>query len=876
MNTDRPLSGLASLKVKLGLLVVASTMAVLVVAAIGRRAGVPTLVSGPVTIAAALAVTHWLARGMTAPLREMTMAARRMAAGDWSERITVTSRDEVGELAQSFNAMATDLATHDAQRRALIATVSHELRTPLAAQRALLENLADGVVAPDERTLGTALAQAERLSDLVRDLLDLSRIQGGAADLDLGEVDVGAFLASCVAEAELRSRDVTHEVAVEPPGLTVRADAARLAQVVMNLVDNADRHSPPGGTVRLVAAADGDQWTLDVHDEGPGIPAEQRHRLFERFGSANPTTGGSGLGLAIARWICELHAGRIDVIDSDIGARVRVRLPITPTPPTPPPAPSGPATTPAAPPNPAARHTEEKSMTTTPATPAASVPLVPATPPASPVGDIWASIWPERDRSPQVRLTGLAAGVGLVAAALLPLARGMGLAVTIVLALGGSLAFVAGRAWRSPWALGVWGLCLVGAVLLTIRTDPGLTILGLLLAVPLFMSAFTGARTILGLGLSAMFWILAAVRGLPLLGRTLGALRLRRNIWSVLRAVAVTIVGVVVFGALFASADAIVQSWFSRLVPDWRWDEVTVRVFLWVFVTGLVLTAIYVAINPPHVEPSTRPARRPVRQRFEWLLPTGAVIALFVTFLAAQASALFGGDAHVLRTAGLTYAEYARQGFGYLCVVTALTAGVLALIRFVAPEATASDRSVKRGASGLLVGLALLVVASALHRMWLYQGAYGFTTTRISAILAELWLALVLLLAGAAALGWSWRYAARAALVAAVTLLLGQSAVNVDARVVELNAARYAETGRIDVHYLQSLAGDGAGAIRASFPAEIAACALTAPRWSAQERHWAGWNLGVESLADARAGLDPAMSSDCALALSSPSDPTPR
>nr|WP_275450770.1 HAMP domain-containing protein [Arthrobacter sp. H20] len=103
------------------------------------------------TLAAALDVTQWLARGMTSPLREMTRAAGRMATGDYSARVTATSADEVGRLARAFNTMAADLATDEQQRRQLVATVSHDLRTPLAAQRALLENLVDGVVRPDAR-----------------------------------------------------------------------------------------------------------------------------------------------------------------------------------------------------------------------------------------------------------------------------------------------------------------------------------------------------------------------------------------------------------------------------------------------------------------------------------------------------------------------------------------------------------------------------------------------------------------------------------------------------------------------------------------------------------------------------------------------------
>ena len=175
------LDQVTSVKVKLGLLVAASVTVAAVVAAIGAAGGVPFWLSLPVTVALALGVTQLLAVGMTSPLREMTAAARRMARGDYSGRVTATSSDEVGELARAFNRMAEDLAAVDRQRRELVANVSHELRTPLAALCAVLENLADGVAEPDPVALRTALDQAERLSALASDLLDLARVDAGEA-----------------------------------------------------------------------------------------------------------------------------------------------------------------------------------------------------------------------------------------------------------------------------------------------------------------------------------------------------------------------------------------------------------------------------------------------------------------------------------------------------------------------------------------------------------------------------------------------------------------------------------------------------------------------------------------------------------------------
>ena len=404
MNPERPLDGVTSIKAKLGLLVGASVLAAVLVAAIGDSAGVAWWVSLPVTAGAAVAVTQWLARGMTSPLREMTSAARRMAAGDYGQRVSATSSDEVGELARTFNAMAADLAGADLERRRLVATVSHELRTPLTAQRALLENLADGVTTPDEATLRAALAQAERLSTLVGDLLDLSRIDAGVAPLALGPVPVAELLAGAAAESGVAGRPVRMTRRVDPPDLTVSADAARLAQLVANLVDNAVRHSPAHGDVRLTAGLEGaDRWVLEVADDGPGISAEQAERVFERFGTGADSGGGTGLGLAIVRWVCELHGGRVEVVPTPTGgtgARVRVTLPTAPRPDRPThlreQLPTTPTTSP--PPIPAVSR-EESSMSV-------SAPPVPPTPPSRPPARTATAAgpprppWPGSGRSP--------------------------------------------------------------------------------------------------------------------------------------------------------------------------------------------------------------------------------------------------------------------------------------------------------------------------------------------------------------------------------------------------------------------------------------------------------------------------------------------
>jgi signal transduction histidine kinase len=382
-NNLRPLDPIRSIKAKFGILVVVSVTFAGSFTAIGVTIGIRARYVVIVATVLSLIVTQVLAHGMTSPLRRMTAAARAMAAGDYSRRIRATTQDEVGELAAAFNQMAADLEAADRHRRELIANVSHELRTPISVLRAVLENVVDGVTEPTDATVTAALTQTERLGRLVEELLDLSRLEAGAIPLDLSQFEVAPFLERVIDEAAGAGRPVRFELAVAPLDLTVRADQARLHQVVANLVDNAAKHSPRDGVVRVSARA---RWPRDavgneaeaaggsssgsssgsgsgsgsgsadsatgrppgaaggqsaggqagggirieVADQGPGIPEAERTKVFERFTRASETghsSGGTGLGLAIARWAVDLHGGRIEVAPSDHGALIRVDLP---------------------------------------------------------------------------------------------------------------------------------------------------------------------------------------------------------------------------------------------------------------------------------------------------------------------------------------------------------------------------------------------------------------------------------------------------------------------------------------------------------------------------------------------------------------------
>lgn len=313
----RPLDRLPSIKLKLGVAIVIAVGVSATVSYVGFELGLAIWARPLVAVVIALAMVQVLARGMTSPLREMADASHAMAKGDYERRVTATSADEVGDLARAFNSMAAQLAEVDRQRRDLIANVSHELRTPLSALRAQLENVVDGVGVADPATLETMLRQVDRLGRLVAQLLDLSRLEAGTTPLDREQILVGDVIEDAVAELRLATPSAKVDVSVSPPDLEVFADSERLHQVVLNLLENAVRHSPPEAPVGVSARRAGGSVCIEVSDEGEGIGDGDASRIFDRFYRADAArssaSGGAGLGLSIAQWIADLHGGDIRV-----------------------------------------------------------------------------------------------------------------------------------------------------------------------------------------------------------------------------------------------------------------------------------------------------------------------------------------------------------------------------------------------------------------------------------------------------------------------------------------------------------------------------------------------------------------------------------
>jgi hypothetical protein len=215
-------------------------------------------------------------------------------------------------------------------------------------------------------------------------------------------------------------------------------------------------------------------------------------------------------------------------------------------------------------------------------------------------------------------------------------------------------------------------------------------------------------------------------------------------------------------------------------------------------------------------------AMKPV-PRWEWALPLGVLDALFIAFVAVQASVLFGGHRHVLETAGLTYAEYARQGFWQLLWVSGLTILVLSAVIRVAGRATAADRRVLRVLVGTLCATSVVVVISAIHRMWVYQQAYGFSTERLMVITVEVWLGVVFMLVAAAGIRMSAQWLSRAVLVAGALALLLLAALNPERLIADRNIDRFEQTGQLDADYLSRLSADIDPALH-RLPESVRAC----------------------------------------------------
>lgn len=275
------------------------------------------LISTGAAALAAVAVSLFLATRIITPIQRLLAASHRIAAGHYVERVIVENDDELGALAAEFNTMAAELEAAERRRVALIGDVAHELRTPLATIEGYTEGLLDGVVAPEPATWAILHDEASRLRRLVQDLQDLSRAEAHQIPLHPQPTAPHTFvqhaLARIAPQFAEKQISLINQVPADLP--LVQADQDRVIQVLMNLLGNALRYTPPGGTVTLTVTQIPTLLVFHVTDTGIGLPAEALPHLFERFyrvdKARSRALGGSGIGLTIARALIEMHGGQI-------------------------------------------------------------------------------------------------------------------------------------------------------------------------------------------------------------------------------------------------------------------------------------------------------------------------------------------------------------------------------------------------------------------------------------------------------------------------------------------------------------------------------------------------------------------------------------
>ncbi|MGW4498090.1 DUF4153 domain-containing protein [Micromonospora sp. NPDC004336] len=454
---------------------------------------------------------------------------------------------------------------------------------------------------------------------------------------------------------------------------------------------------------------------------------------------------------------------------------------------------------------------------------------------------------PTAARGRSAPLAVLAGALGL--AAFVPLSRtGIGwflgwltLTVAVVLAVrraGADLPRVERRV-RAGWAVAALALLAV----LAFRNAWWLVTFCVLGALCCATLAVVGGRLVRSILFSLVAAPFAALRGLPWVGGHLHAPANPGLVRRVVGSAAATVAALIVFGALLSSADGAFSVVLDGVIPEVNAGTV----FRWIFlgaVGGLsAVAAVYTLAAPPDLSTVDRPGRRRLGL-VEWAPVITALTLLFGGFVAVQFTVLFGGERHVLRTAGLSYAEYARSGFWQLVVVTMLTLAVLAGVARWARRERPVERHLLRILLGLLSALSFVIVVSALSRMYTYQKAYSFTGERLFVMAFELLLGTVFLMILGAGIRWRGAWIPRLTVALAVTMLLGLAVLNPEDYAARRNIARYEQTGKIDAWYLRALSADATPALT-GLPDPVRRCVLS---WIADDLDepdpWHAWNLG--------------------------------
>lgn len=305
------------------------------------------LQAGLVTLAISIVLALLIARSIAKPLQRMTAATEEIASGNYDQTLDITSPDEIGRLAASFNTMAHEVKASRQAQRDFVANVSHELKTPLTSIQGFSQAILDGTAGGEvnrQRAVEIISSEANRMSRLVDELLDLARIESGQIKMLRDPVDLGKVLEACVEKFALQAKEDNVELVLDAPPLPlITGDKDRLAQVFTNLLGNALKHTPPAGKVTIKAqevkkkpqkkGSPVSAVEITVTDTGSGIPPEDLEHIFERFYQVDKSRAGKdrgiGLGLTITKQIVEAHGGTISVESViELGTKFTVDLPI--------------------------------------------------------------------------------------------------------------------------------------------------------------------------------------------------------------------------------------------------------------------------------------------------------------------------------------------------------------------------------------------------------------------------------------------------------------------------------------------------------------------------------------------------------------------
>ena len=293
------------------------------------------LVAALFAIAAVVAIGIIQSQSILKPVQQLADAALKVAKGDYSQRVKVNRKDELGDMAEAFNSMAGDLALQQELRRKSMADIAHELRTPLSIIQIDLESLEDGLMEFTPDNIRLIRNEAAHLNAMVEDLRLLSQADAGELRIELTKVEIGSIVREIIERQWnlMREKQLTLDYQLPDNEVFIMGDTQRLSQILINLINNAVQHTAAGGKIVINAEQNGNFVDISVQDNGEGIPAEDLPYVFERLyrveKSRSRDEGGTGLGLSIARSLVEAQGGTISVESAEgYGSTFKIRLPL--------------------------------------------------------------------------------------------------------------------------------------------------------------------------------------------------------------------------------------------------------------------------------------------------------------------------------------------------------------------------------------------------------------------------------------------------------------------------------------------------------------------------------------------------------------------